>query len=245
MGEAVRLLGVAVQLLTRVPVPVAHRGADDLARAAGAFPLVGLAVAALAVTVRAGAGVVWGPVVGTIAAVAVAVALTGALHEDGLADVADGLWGGREPEQRLAIMRDSRVGTYGIVALVTVLGLRVALLVPLDVISFAKVVALAHVLGQAGMVLVARVARPVGGGLGSTFGQPPVSAVVLAGAVAAATAAISAGWLAPVVLAVAGVAALACAGVAERRLGGFTGDVLGATNSVVHVTVLAAAVALR
>ncbi|HZD71752.1 MAG TPA: adenosylcobinamide-GDP ribazoletransferase [Actinomycetes bacterium] len=156
LREPLRLLAVAVGFLTRVPVPRTMIGSDDLRRASAWFPLVGLGIAGVGIAVRAAAKPIWGAGVGTIAAVAAMILVTGALHEDGLADTADGLWGGWDPAGRLAIMRDSRIGTYGAVALILVIALRLGLLLPLGLADFARAVACGHVLGRASTLLLAR-----------------------------------------------------------------------------------------
>jgi len=118
----------AIGLLSRLPVPVdtdlaTRRGA----RAAWAYPLAGLVVGALAGLVAQVA--LWlglPPSIAALLALAAMIAITGALHEDGLADSADGLWGGWDRARRLEIMKDSRIGTYGVLALGLTLLLRAA-----------------------------------------------------------------------------------------------------------------------
>src|SRR5260221_13885986 len=121
-------LQVALGFLTRLPV----RARGSLGNAAWTFPLVGLVVGAVAALVFAVARALSLPhEIGSILAVAATIALTGALHEDGPADTADGFGGGVERWQRLAIMRDSRIGSYGVIALVLGLLLRVSALAAL------------------------------------------------------------------------------------------------------------------
>jgi adenosylcobinamide-GDP ribazoletransferase len=151
-----RLLGVAVGFLTRVPVPRSALGPDDLRVAAGFFPLVGLGVAGVGIAARAAVTPFWGTAVATVAAIFAMILVTGAFHEDGLADTADGLWGAWTPAARLAIMRDSRIGTYGVTALFAAFALRIALLLPLGLADFARAAACAHVLGRASSLLLAR-----------------------------------------------------------------------------------------
>jgi adenosylcobinamide-GDP ribazoletransferase len=169
--EQLRLLAVAVGFLTRAPVPRIDVEADDLRRASAFFPLVGLGVAGAGVAVRAAVEPLWGNGVATIAAIAAMIAVTGAFHEDGLADTADGLWGGWDPAARLAIMRDSRIGTYGTIALITALGLRASLLLPLGLADFARAVACGHVLGRASTLLLARL-LPAAPGSPETSAEP-------------------------------------------------------------------------
>jgi cobalamin synthase len=151
-----RLLDVAVAFLTRVPVPRTAVGPDDLRRAAAFFPVVGLGVAGVGIAARAAVTPFWGTAVATVAAIVAMVLVTGAFHEDGLADTADGLWGAWTPAARLAIMRDSRIGTYGTTALIAAFILRIALLLPLGLADFARAAACAHVLGRASSLLLAR-----------------------------------------------------------------------------------------
>lgn len=226
----------AVGYLTRLPV-AAHPG--DLTAAGGYFPLVGGLVAAVGTGAWLATSVLLGPVAAAVAAVLATVAVTGAVHEDGLADTADGLWGGATPARRLEVMRDSRLGTYGTVALMADLSLRTALLVPLDLAGVARVLAAGHVIGRAAPLLLAAwlpAARP--GGQGERLGPPAPGGAVLAGSVVVVAAVAAAGWWAPLVVggAVAAVGALRRA--ARRRIGGVTGDVHGAA---VQVTGLAAA----
>ena len=169
--EPLRLFAVAVGFLTRVPVPQTDIGADDLRRASAFFPLVGVGVAGVGVAVRAAFEPIWGTGVATLAAIAAMILVTGAFHEDGLADTADGLWGGWDPAARLAIMRDSRIGTYGAVALIIVIALRAGLLLPLGLADFTRAVICGHVLARASTLLLARILRPAGGP-GSVGGGP-------------------------------------------------------------------------
>jgi adenosylcobinamide-GDP ribazoletransferase len=241
----VRLLLVAARFLTRLPLPDVGVQPGDLRRSAPAFPLVGLVVAGVGIAVRAAAGPLLGPVAATVLACAAMVALTGALHEDGLADTFDGLWGGWDAERRLAIMRDSAVGTYGVLALVTVFGLRVALLAPLGLGDFARAVVCGHVLGRAAIVVLAALLPPAAPGRGAeATGRPgPVGASVAALTVALAVG-LAVTWWAPVVAAVALAVTGACALLFRRRLGGVTGDTLGAACQLVEVAAVVAVAAL-
>lgn len=245
-GGPGRSLLVALRFLTRLPLPRVEVRAGDLRRAAPAFPVVGLVVAGIVVAVRAGAGPFLGSLVGTILAIAVGIAVTGALHEDGLADAADGLWGGWDPARRLEIMRDSRIGVYGVVALVGALGLRVAVLAPLALADFAVAVLCAHVLAAAAMTLVGHAlpaASTTGSGAQAT-GRQSAAALTAVAVVCTATAVLALGLSGLAVLVWAGAVAAGCAALARRRLGGVTGDILGASNVVVHVAVLLAVAGL-
>ncbi|MFZ5750216.1 MAG: adenosylcobinamide-GDP ribazoletransferase, partial [Pseudomonadota bacterium] len=131
MTDRLAELRAALMLLTRLPVWPGD-APPPVSRALWAFPLAGLAVGALALLVWQGAqGLDLPPAMAAVLALATMVLATGGLHEDGLADCADGLWGGRDRARRLAIMRDSRIGTYGTLALVLSLAIRGAGIVAL------------------------------------------------------------------------------------------------------------------
>jgi adenosylcobinamide-GDP ribazoletransferase len=212
------------------------------------FPAVGALLGAAVGLAWWGAGELWSPLVAATVAVVADVALTGALHVDGLADTADGVLPHLDRDRRLAVMAEPDVGAFGVTAVVVVLGLRVAVLA-----SLAVDVALVAALWCASRTVMAVAARSVpyaraagqagagpagagqGGGLAAAFlGRPPgpvaVVGTVLATALALAADAGPARTLAAVAaVALAGAAVVA---FARRRLGGFTGDVLGAAGLV-------------
>jgi adenosylcobinamide-GDP ribazoletransferase len=239
-SEWVRLLGVAMQFLTRVPVRVRFEP-GDLRRAAGAFPVVGVFVAAIGVGVRWALQAPLGAPLATVAALAAAVLVTGAFHEDGLADTADGLWGGRTPDERLRIMRDSRLGTYGTVALVLLFAAKFAALAPMDLGAFARTLVPAMVLGRASSLVMMRVIEPAPDSLAGLAGSPSPAGWVVAGL----TCVVSLGgfgvraWLPALAAAVTTWAAIE---VVRAKVGGVNGDQLGATNQLVEVAVLVSGV---
>jgi adenosylcobinamide-GDP ribazoletransferase len=239
-----RTTAVAFAFLTRLPVPSVAPREGDLTRASALFPLVGLVVATLAVAARALAEPLWGPAAGAVAGVFTAVAVTGAFHEDGLADTADGLWGGWDPEQRLAIMRDSRLGTYGTIALLGLFAARIALLAAVPLEAFAVAMVCGHVLGRAAPLVLVRSAPTVPGRSGVQIAGPlPLPGAVIAAVVTLAVPFVAAGLAAVPALAIAAVVTFAAAWLFRRRLGGVTGDTLGATTVVVEVGVIAAVLA--
>lgn len=220
---------------------------DDLRRSCVFFPAVGLLVAVAGIATRWAFAAPLGRSAATVLAVGVMVLITGAFHEDGLADSADGLWGGSTPARRLEIMRDSRIGTYGSVALVLSLLFHVALLAPLPLEVFAAAVVAGHVLGRAGGVLLAGLLPPVADqGLGAKVigGSGPGTWIAVGLQAVAAAAYASAGWLwLPLLAAV--LAVLLVARVARRRLGGLTGDLLGASTQLALLAAMAAVVAVH
>ncbi len=231
---------VATVFLTRLPL----RAPDvPLAGAALFFPVVGFGVGCV------GGGVFWlGALIGlpalaaALIALAAAAWLTGALHEDGLADMADGL-AGRGAAESIRIMRDSATGVYGVLALVFSVGLRAAALAAIadPAAALAALVAV-HGASRAALPAVMRALPPASGtGLGAAAGTPRAVDVWL-GLILAALAAVA--LLDPLVaLAVLGLSALAAGGVAalaRNRLGGYTGDVLGAVQQTCEIVALLA-----
>ena len=229
---------VAGALLTRLPLPHAPRDAfDRAARAVWAYPVVGLGLAVLASVVWMLAG--WlgvGPVLQAGLTLAALVAMTGALHEDGLADTADGLWGGRDAARRLEIMRDSRIGSYGVIALVLGLGLR---WFALAAAGPAALVASASLSRGVLPLLMAREPMARRDGLAHAQGQPPERTAWIALGIGAAVAVVF-GGLGGAILSLLAVAGLAhiIARLARARIGGITGDILGATQQVCELAIL-------
>ena len=246
MREWLRTTAVAFAFMTRLPVPTVAPRAGDLARASVMFPLVGLVVATLGIAARMLVDPLWGPAAGTVVGVFVVVAVTGAFHEDGLADCADGLWGAWTPEERLAIMRDSRLGTYGMLALLALFALRFALLVPASLDGFVVAMISGHVLGRASVLVVVRLAPALPGSSSYALVGPIGRwAAVVAGAATVIPVVLVAGAATVPLLLVAAVVAVAAARLFRARLGGVSGDTLGATTVVVEICVIATALALQ
>ena len=229
----------AFGLLTRLPLGGPGRGAAGC----WAWPVAGAVVGALAALAGWGALALGFPP-GWAAALVLAVQamLTGGLHEDGLADTFDGLMGGRDPARRLEIMRDSRIGSFGAMALLLVALARWSALVVLLPVAPLAVVGVAA-LSRAGLpVLMAALppARP--DGLSRLVGRPNAwqagAAVLVAGLLALA---VLPGL--PVLL-LAGAAALFALGRwAQARIGGQTGDILGAAQQLTEALSLGILVA--
>ncbi len=230
----------AVQFLTRIPTPRLHDFEPDwISRSARYFPLVGLLVGAICAGVFWGASQVWSGTVSAVLAVAVGVLITGAFHEDGLADTADGLGGGQTVAKRLTIMKDSRVGTYGVVTLVMVLGAKVAALSGLAPATGAWALVAAHAAGR-GASVIAMVALPyVGDAKAGKWKPAPTRLslveVLVALGVAGLPIALSPDGLVLAGLALGGAFALALALIARRLIGGYTGDVLGGVEQMFEV----------
>jgi adenosylcobinamide-GDP ribazoletransferase len=241
---------LATAVLTRLPVVAGDgdsSGPGSVAAASWAFPAVGAGIGmigAIALFLAATLGLGQAPCA-LIALVAVAC-VTGALHEDGLADTADGFGGGATRDDKLAIMRDSRQGTYGILALILSIGLRaVALASIAGPIEGGLALIAAHAASRAFLAPAMLWLSPArDDGLGALAGAPSWSVTLVALAIGVF---VAIGMLGPVrgiaaiVLAAAAVAATAA--LARRQIGGYTGDVLGAFQQIGEIVMLLVAAA--
>ncbi len=236
---------IACSLLTRLPLPNANwnNGDRPAARASWAYPLVGLLVGLIAVVTGAlgEAMQLYHGVVAILMLFALCVT-TGAMHEDGLADCADGFWGGWEKARRLEIMKDSAIGTYGVLALIAAFALKWASVSSLLANNAVPVwvIILPAIMSRAAMVAVMELLpNAKGDGLSSQTGRPGKPAMWVAigfGICAAVLAPANAFLLTCVVSLFAGVVGL----IALRKIGGQTGDVLGACQVVTEVSLLVA-----
>ncbi|MEM9513899.1 MAG: adenosylcobinamide-GDP ribazoletransferase [Actinomycetota bacterium] len=230
------LLG-ALTFLTRVPVQL--RRAPDLAASVPWFPVVGGVIGVIVGALAAGLGELVPMSVAAAIAVIAGVALTGAFHEDGLADVADAM-GGWTVEQRREILKDSRHGTYGVAALTSSIVLRIVCVATLTpAAAFAGLVA-AHALGRAGAVAtMGRRQDSAEPGLGAEYTSAvSPSRAALGVAAGVLIAALATGWWAAPLAAAAALGALAVGLLARRALGAITGDALGAIEQVGECLVL-------
>lgn len=232
----IRQLHLALAFLTRLPVkPLGLLPDGALAQAMRLFPVVGAIIGLIAGVVYGLAHLLLPAFAAAGLAVAASVAVTGGLHEDGLADCADGFGGGSDRDGKLAIMKDSRIGAFGVLALGLTLMLRAAALAgigrPALVIGALMAVhALARAAIPAVMCTLAAVSR---NGLAVAAGQPSAATAGMAATIALAIAAV----VLPAAVATAAVLAVAAAAVAVgwtawRQIGGYTGDVLGAVEQL-------------
>lgn len=239
-------VALAVALLTRLPVPVPEAVARGRgAGAAWAYPLAGVPVALAAGGLALGLMALGVPAaIAAGMALTVQVVLTGAMHEDGLADSADGLWGGWTRERRLEIMKDSRIGSYGVLALVLAIGLRWSALTALGTALLGPLLAAALISRAAMTVVMAALPHARADGLSHSVGRPGKATAAVAVALAIGISLALPGHGVPAMLSVTAVATLGCIALARARIGGQTGDILGATQQVTEIAALIAAAAL-
>jgi adenosylcobinamide-GDP ribazoletransferase len=241
-------LKISILFCTRLPLPHSVPiESSDVARASWAFPIAGLlvgGVGALAYAVALDAGLP--PMLAAALSLAATLLITGCLHEDGLADTADGFGGARYRERKLEIMRDSRLGTYGACALVIALILRwaatSAIAGPMPV---ASALIAAHVSGRAALPAFMRFVSPARlDGLSARTGQPTLGCVAVAVLLGGLTLGIAMGPAATLIGVVFAASAwLFMAWLSVRQIGGQTGDVLGALEQIIEVLILLTAVA--
>ena len=249
MHRELQLFLCALQFLTRLPVPhLPDFETDWITRSAKYFPVAGQLVGGLCAGVLVVASSLWSGTLPALLAVAVGVLITGAFHEDGLADTADGLGGGKNPAQRLAIMKDSRIGTYGTLAIIFCISIKVMAFASFEVQTAIIILIASHGAGRAAAVMVMFLV-PYAGDPETAKAKPAAVGVTKAECLL-----VFALGLWPLLLLSVDQALLSLAAccvfaglvalVARRLIGGYTGDVLGATEEVFEIGFLLAAAAV-
>ena len=244
---------LAVQFLTRVPVPLlarlsAEQARDGMVRATGWFPLVGTLIGVVTAAVFFCASSFWPPLIAALLALGVEALLTGAIHEDAVADFCDAFGGNASGDDARRILKDSRIGSYGALGLVLSVGVRVT-----AIATLAPEVAAAAIIGAATMarlwaVALLALAAPVTsvGGVASGIGRPPVRTLILAGALSL-PGLLPIALLVPIAILATAAASLAflpwLARFLRQRIGGSTGDCLGFAAYMGQLALLLAAAA--
>jgi adenosylcobinamide-GDP ribazoletransferase len=226
----------ALGFLTVLPVPARWTGGASHLRASVAyFPLIGLMIGLTVATFDRLAGGLFPASVTSVLTVVVWLGISGGLHIDGLADTADGFFGAYQRERALAIMKDSRSGPLGVVAVVLLIALKLAALTALPLAGRWGALLLAPLAGRSAMVLgmsLASYARPEGGtGLVFAASRPWRSALAGVGLLALAGWAVG-GWRGLVASGASVLLALAMTFYSRHKIGGWTGDTLGATCEI-------------
>ncbi len=239
---------VVLVFLTRLPIkPGFTFDMSALKTACRAFALIGLIVGGASGTVYILAAYMGLPLlVSAILAMAVQIIVTGALHEDAIGDVADGFGGGADKEKKLAIMRDSRVGTYAVTALIIVIGLKIAVLgsMPDPLLGFAFLVVAATL--SRGMMTWALYLMPTAreDGLGHGAGRPDIIAPLVSTVICVLIAILVLGPQLGAIALMSGIIGASLMGmIANRQIGGQTGDVLGAIQQMSEIFILVACLA--
>ena len=230
----------AVQFLTRVPVPSIPYQPDSLARAIKFFPLVGALLGAATALLHRALVPHLGRLPTALVMVIFLVWSTGCLHEDGLADTADGLGGGRNREQILLIFRDSRIGSYGAVALSLSLLARVILIASIPLSQVAQYLIAAHILCRWTTLPLSYFCAPAreADGQGARVAQlTTLNSLILGTAFSFLSVGLLLRWRSFAPLFVAIAVTLLSARFYKRKIGGVTGDCFGATNQLTEIAV--------
>ncbi len=245
----------AIVFLTRLPVGGPHRA---VSQNAWAFPLAGLLVGALGGTVfLAASWVGWSPWIAAFLTLATTAIITGGLHEDGLADSADGLGAGGSRDRRLEIMRDSRIGGYGAIALVLATGMKASALaafgtletldqgaVPSAALGMLVLIS-THSLSRGVLPLVMAILTPASAsGVAASVGRPGLVTAIVALMLGGCIAVLALGPLGGLIaLCAAAITAFLVALFLMRRLGGYNGDTLGLLEQLCEIAIMLALLA--
>jgi adenosylcobinamide-GDP ribazoletransferase len=243
IGIRLAELQLAFMLLTRLPAGTLTSHLPELAHARWAFPIVGCIVGGIIAASYIILSLLLLPsLAAAILAITAGLFSTGAIHEDGLADCADGFGGGQNREKKLAIMRDSAIGSYGTLSLIIIMGLRISLLsmlpAKLEIVTPIIICAVISRYAMVGYLCLLPAVRQDGLGSQASGNQASgdnISALLLTGLIALPAFVIGAFGLIYVIIAIVTVA-LIWGVIAKYQLGGQTGDVCGAGQIICETT---------
>jgi adenosylcobinamide-GDP ribazoletransferase len=235
-------LPLALTFLTVFPWPrFGEVTSGDLARSLFWFPWVGALLGLVYWLAGAGLSHYFPPAAAAALLLALTVLLTRGLHLDGLADTVDGLGGGRTPEARLAIMKDSRLGAFGAISLVLVLLIKYSFLLVIFDRGLARELVLFPIISRWGIVVLTGLAPYArsGGGLGQAMTEGATPSLITGSTLAALLFSfLAGGYRGPISLVLAALVVWGASRYFRRHLGGVTGDVYGAMNEILETFVL-------
>ncbi len=233
---------LALSFFTRIPIGKRDFGSLTLAQAAAYFPVIGALIGLLdGVFYLLMFAIGLPTIISAWLTIGFHLLLTGGLHEDGLADTADGLAAGRDREQKLSIMRDSRIGSYGVLALITVISLRANLIAGFTG-NFATImifIATAACSRSFLAIFMQNVPYARDYGLAARAGKPATEQVIIAISIAICSLLLT-GKIIATITAIFSLAIIyvAIKQIANKNFGGITGDVLGAAQQISEVALL-------
>lgn len=240
MLTRINQLLLAISFLTRLPIGKRDFTGLKLANSSWAFPLVGAIVGAWGWAVYASAiSIGISPIISAWLAIFFQIIFTGGLHEDGLADTADGLASGRNQEQKLSIMRDSRIGSYGVIALLIAISLRANAIAIFPAHSLLFFVAA----GATSRVLIVLIMRAVPNastkGLSASAGRPTGKQTIFSLLIGFLSLLIATSFLNAIFcIIIIAIIFFVIRKIARQNFGGITGDVLGASQQIIEVVLL-------
>lgn len=238
LRTVLQCFGNALIFLTRLPLPATVYDPELQKRSVVFFPLVGLVVGLVGAAVFQLTNLLWPETVAIVFALLAMILCTGGFHEDGLADTADGIGGGWSIDDKLRIMKDSRIGTYGSLALLLAMLLKYAALTSLSGSQIPGALVSAHVLARWSILPLLRYGDYIGDGTGNPFADAVSGKRLVIGTLS--------GWLIVMIAAPGNALILFLAATAmavgsrwyfRRKLGGITGDSLGAANQLIEIAV--------
>ncbi len=228
----------AIQFLTVIPVPSRFQAQErDLRRSIICFPIVGLILGAIAAGMGPAIGHLFPPLPASVLLVILMLVLSGCFHMDGLADTADGFLSSRPKARILEIMKDSHIGPMGVIAIVCMIALKIAALSSVSGLQHWRVVFLMPLAGRCALVFGMKAASyaRAQGGLASVFGRPDWKALAVSIAMLAAAAWWILGLPGVIAAGLVVIATLVFSCWCRRKIGGFTGDTLGAACEIAEV----------
>ena len=238
-NHSMKTLRLAFGFLTIIPVAMDNDiETIDLGRSVGWYPLVGVFIGSVVALIKWTAGLIVSPFAAAVLAAGCWALLTGGLHLDGLADCCDGMMAAATPERRLEIMKDPRLGTFGVAGLVLHLLFKIALLSTLSGIALAMAVPLAAALGRWMVLLAARQPMAKSSGLGAAFASSWRWGIYVAAGILPLVLACLAGFRGITAILFVHLAGWAVFRFSKKRLGGLTGDVYGMLIEFSEIIVL-------
>jgi len=243
LDKLIKNFALTLAFLSRIPLPnrLANRISSDskLSNAAALFPIVGLMIAIPIAIIWYWASLLLPSTIAAGLAIGTSLLITGGLHEDGFADCADGLGATPDRERALEIMRDSRIGTYGSLALILSIGLRWAALATLSPIAGIIAILICHSGARSIMTIAMRFSKYARlDGLGKQASEMPQKAFILAMFIAFIIAAVLGLHWGVIALSLGMLTTWTFLKRLEHRLGGYTGDGLGAMEQIAEITIL-------
>lgn len=238
-----------IQFLTRIPINInIDFKEDDLPKGIIYFPIVGLIIGIFDGLIYFLASKVAGGLFPLIASIAANIIITGGLHVDGLADTCDGIYSSRRKDRMLEIMRDSRVGTNGVIAIFLDLALRITLLANLNGSYILKTIVLSPVMGRTMLSLVAfksNYARK-DSGLGNLFvGKVTFYRILISSIISFIIMTMFIGFKSIIVIGAIIILSVLYKRYMHSKIGGMTGDTLGAGNEIAEIIFILIIVAMR
>ncbi len=240
MKKEIKILITALMFYTRIPVPHIPGYTDDLLnRATKYFPLTGFVIGGISAIVFWGFQFIIPAHLALIFSMIASIFATGAFHEDGFADFCDGMGGGMDQERILAIMKDSRIGTYGTIGLVMILAVKFSLLIHLPIIKLPMIILTGHIISRfipVVLIFTSHYAREDMTSKSKPVGTKSTKTDLVVAFLFCIPAGLPVPWKVwPVFILVMGVVFLRFRQYIHKKIAGYTGDILGALQQISEI----------